>query len=317
MKDRFGRDITYLRVSVTDLCNLRCRYCMPEEGVPKKSHSELLTQEELISAVEVAASLGIKKIRITGGEPLTKPNIIPICQQIGEIPGIEHLCITTNGTFLPKYAKDLKAAGVNRINISMDTLDPEKYRYITRVGKLDDALNGIETALTVGFEKIKINAVLIGGFNDDEIPELCNLTVKYPVDMRFIEFMPMPGEYGFDEKAYISGSVVLEKLPDLIPETHDGGVARLYKLPNGQGRVGLINPISSHFCGSCNRLRLMSDGKIKPCLHTSDEYCVKGLTKDEMREEFIRAIECKPARHPDLSASSRSQSIRNMNEIGG
>ena len=290
---------------------------MPEEGVPKKCHSELLTQEELISAVEVAVSLGIKKIRITGGEPLTKPNIIPICEHIGAIPGIDHLCITTNGTFLPKYAKDLKAAGVSMINISMDTLDPDKYRYITRVGNLDDALNGIESALDVGFEKIKINAVLIGGFNDDEIPALCDLTVKYPVDMRFIELMPMPGDYGFDEKSYISGNIVLEKYPKLIPVVHDGSVAKLYKLPNGQGNVGLINPISSHFCGTCNRLRLMADGKIKPCLHTSDEYCLKGLTKDEMREVFIRSIECKPERHPDLSASSRSQSIRNMNEIGG
>ncbi len=317
MKDKFGRDITYLRVSITDLCNLRCRYCMPEEGVPKKKHADLITQEELIKAIQIAVSLGIKKIRITGGEPLSKPNIIPICEQIAAIPHIDHICITTNGTFLPKYALALKSAGVTRVNISMDTLVPEKYRYITRVGQLDDVLQGIDSALSVGFEKIKINAVLIGGFNDDEIPDLCRMTEKYPVDMRFIELMPMSGNFDFDDKSYVSGDIVLEKMPELVPVDLDGGVARLYKLPSGQGRIGIINPISSHFCGTCNRLRLMSDGKIKPCLHTSQEFSVKGLDDEGMRQQFLNAIEAKPARHPDLSKDSPSQSIRNMNEIGG
>ena len=317
MIDPFGREINYLRVSVTDLCNLRCRYCMTEDGVEKKSHMDMLREEEYLMAISAAASLGIKKIRITGGEPLIKKDIVSICDHAHNVAGIDEVCITTNGILLPRFAKDLKTAGVSRINISLDTLDSEKYHYITRTGELKDALEGLETALDTGFKKIKVNAVLIGGFNDDEIPELCKLTLKYPVDMRFIELMPMPGEFNFDDKAYIPGKTVLEKMPELIPEPHDGGVATLFKLPNALGRVGLINPISAHFCGSCNRLRLMSDGTIKPCLHTSTEHSIKGLDYQGIKQAFIDAIMNKPARHPDLSKSTPSQSIRNMNEIGG
>ena len=172
MLDSFGRDITYLRVSVTELCNLRCRYCMPEEGVCKKAHEEMLTEDEMILAVRAAASLGIRKLRITGGEPLVKKNIVSICRRAAAVEGIEEVCITTNGTLLPALALPLREAGVRRINISLDTLDRDKFRYITRLGELDQAMAGIDAALGAGFEKIKLNAVLIGGFNDDEIPAL-------------------------------------------------------------------------------------------------------------------------------------------------
>ena len=191
MLDRYGRNITYLRLSVTELCNLRCRYCMPEEGVCKKEHDEMLTEEEIVLAVETAAELGINKLRITGGEPLVKKNIVSICERTAAVPGIREVCITTNGVLLPKLARPLKDAGVRRLNISLDTLDAAKFRYITRLGSLDEVLRGVETALETGFEKIKLNAVLIGGFNEDEIAPLAGLTKRWPVDLRFIELMPM------------------------------------------------------------------------------------------------------------------------------
>ena len=317
MIDRFGRSITYLRLSVTELCNLRCRYCMPEEGVCKKDHSSMLTQEETVMAVKAAASLGIKKVRVTGGEPLVKPNIVSICRGISEIEGIEELCLTTNGVKLPGLGSELKKAGVNRLNISLDTLDADKYRYITRNGDLADAVRGIETALGCGFDKIKLNAVLIVGFNDDEIAELAGLTVRYPVDMRFIEMMPMMDSRIFSEDAFIPYTVVLNKLPELEPVTSDGGVARLYRLPGAQGNIGLISPVSAHFCAECNRLRLTADGKIRPCLHKCDEYPIKGLDYEGMRAQFIAAIEGKPKWHGELSYTARSGAGRSMNRIGG
>lgn len=317
MVDRFGRNITYMRISVTELCNLRCRYCMPEEGVCKKSHFDMLTEDEMILAVEAAASLGITKLRITGGEPLVKKNIVSICRRAAAVEGIQEVCLTTNGVLLPELAGQLRAAGVKRLNLSLDTLDPEKYAYITRIGKLETALKGLETALAADFEKIKINAVLIGGFNDDEIVPLAELTRKYPADMRFIEMMPMYDSGDFDSSAFIPYTKVLECLPEAIPAAQDGGVAKLYRLPGAQGNIGLISPVSAHFCGECNRIRLTADGKIKPCLHSADEYSLKGLDFDGMRSQLEKAIWNKPAWHGDLDAAHRSRSGRNMNQIGG
>ena len=191
MIDAYGRKITYLRLSVTELCNLRCRYCMPEDGVCKKRHEDMLTQEEMLTAVKAAAELGITKLRITGGEPLVKRDILSICRGVARTEGIKEVCITTNGLLLPELAKPLREAGVSRVNISLDTLDEKKYAYITRRGSLEGAMRGIESALAAGFDKVKINTVLIGGFNDDEIPALAELTRQYPVDLRFIELMPM------------------------------------------------------------------------------------------------------------------------------
>ena len=317
MIDQFGRNITYMRVSVTDKCNLRCRYCMPEEGVCLKEHKEMLTEDEMITAVEAAASLGIKKLRITGGEPLVKRNIVSICRRAALVEGIEEVCLTTNGIFLPKLAEPLKAAGVKRINLSLDTLDPEKYAYITRKGTLDEFRAGLHAALDAGFEKVKINAVLIGGFNDGEIPQLAELTRKYPVDMRFIEMMPMYDSGDFKDAAFVPNARVLEMLPDAVPVAHDGGVAKLYRLPGAQGNIGLISPLNAHFCGTCNRVRLTADGKIKPCLHAPDEYSLKGLDYEGMKKVLEEAIWNKPQWHGDLDAAHRSQAGRNMNQIGG
>ena len=317
MIDQHGRNISYLRISLTDKCNLRCRYCMPEEGVCRRSHSEMLNEDEVVTAVEVAASLGIHKIRLTGGEPLVKKNIISICRRVAAVEGIREVCLTTNGLLLPELGKQLKEAGVKRINLSLDTLDSEKYAYITRIGKLEQFQKGLEAALEIGFDKVKINAVLIGGFNDDEIEALAGLTMKYPVDMRFIELMPIQDHDEFGESAYVPYSKVLEKLPNAVPVPGDGGVAKLYRLPGAKGNIGLISPINAHFCGTCNRLRLTADGKLKPCLHSADEYAIKGLDFDRMKEVFEQAIWNKPAWHGDLDAANRSKAGRNMNEIGG
>jgi len=317
MIDAYGREITYLRMSVTEFCNLRCRYCMPEEGVCVKSHTEMLTEDEMITAVKVAASLGITKLRVTGGEPLVKKNIVSICRRVAAIEGIEEVCITTNGILLPKLAKPLREAGVSRVNFSLDTLNPEKYAYITRRGVLADALAGLESAIEAGYTKIKINAVLIGGFNDDEICDLANLTRKYPVDMRFIEMMPMNDSKEFGKAAYVNGDVILERLPELEKIENTDGVARMYHLPGALGNVGIISPVSAHFCNTCNRLRLTADGKLKPCLHSSQEFDIRGLSEDEMRKQMETAIFAKPARHAGLSAENKSQAGRNMNQIGG
>ena len=317
MIDSFGRNITYMRISVTELCNLRCRYCMPEDGVCKKTHEEMLTEDEIIMAVRAAASLGIRKLRITGGEPLIKKNIVSICQRAAAVPGIQEVCITTNGTLLPELAKPLRDAGVSRVNISLDTLDPEKFHYISRVGELDQAVAGIRAALDAGFDKVKLNTVLIGGFNDDEIPALAELTRRYPIDLRFIELMPMYDSGDFGPEAFIPYTVVLDRLPGLEPMATDGGVARLYRLPLAQGNIGLISPVSAHFCGTCNRLRLTADGKLKPCLHSGDEFSIKGLDYDGMVEELRLAIENKPSWHGALDAHNRSRAGRNMNQIGG
>ncbi len=317
MIDRLGRDITYLRISLTDKCNLRCRYCMPEEGVCRRQHREMMSEDEIVTAVEAAASLGIRKIRLTGGEPLVKKNILSICRRVAAVEGIREVCLTTNGILLPELAVALKEAGVKRVNVSLDTLDDEKYAYITRIGKLEQFRAGLQAALEAGFDKVKINAVLIGGFNDDEIEALANLTMHYPVDMRFIELMPIQDHDEFGEEAYVPYSKVLEKLPEAVPVAKDGGVAKLYRLPGAKGNIGLISPISAHFCGECNRIRLTADGKLKPCLHSGDEYSIRGMNREEMKAAFEQAIWNKPAWHGDLDAVNRSRAGRNMNEIGG
>ena len=317
MIDAFGRSITYLRLSVTELCNLRCRYCMPEEGVCKKRHEDMLTQEEMIQAIRACASLGIRKLRITGGEPLIKPNILSLCREAAAAEGIQEVCMTTNGILLPSLAAPLKEAGVTRLNISLDTLNAEKYRAVTRGGDLSDVLLGIKASLSAGFEKIKLNAVLMGGFNDDEIRELAVLTARYPVDVRFIELMPIGGSREFGPEAFIPYTVVLDALPELEPVPADGGVAKLYRLPGAMGNIGLISPVSAHFCAECNRIRITADGKVKPCLHSSDEISIKGLDESAMTETIRSAILSKPQWHGELSYASPSRARRSMNQIGG
>ena len=317
MKDTFGRNITYLRLSVTERCNLRCRYCMPEEGICKKQHEEMMNEDEMIQAVEAAAALGITKIRITGGEPLVKKNILSICRRVAKVSGIQEVCITTNGVLLPEFAKPLKEAGVTRINISLDTMDSKKYAHLTRRGYYDKAMQGIEAALSSGFDKVKINTVLIGGYNDDEIELLANLTKKYTVDVRFIELMPMHNGGDFGPEAFLPCTVVLKRLPNLVSVPQNDGVAKLYALPEARGNIGLISPVNAHFCTECNRLRLTADGKLKPCLHSNQEYSIKGMDFPNVLKQMQTAILSKPKCHGELSYYHCSEAGRNMNQIGG
>lgn len=325
MKDRYNREIKYLRVSLTELCNLRCRYCMPEDGVCKKSHQDMMTQEEVISAIRVAAKLGITKIRLTGGEPLVKKNIVEIVSKIREIDGIDEICLTTNGVLLNRFAKDLKKAGLDRINISLDTLKPDKFKYITRIGELNDTLDGLNAALECGFKKVKTNTVLIRGFNDDEIVDFANLTLTKPIDVRFIELMPMYDSGDFNEKSFISCEEALDIIKNAFEkkkniskvESTKGTVARHFKLDGALGNIGFISPVKNHFCAECNRIRLTADGKLKPCLHSSQEISIKGLSENEMEVKMKEAIFSKPECHDELSYEKRSHANRNMNQIGG
>ena len=314
MLDSFGRDITYLRVSVTDLCNLRCKYCMPD-GVCQLNHRDILSFEEITEIVTAAAKLGVRKVRVTGGEPLVRKDCVKLCAMLAAVPGIEHIALTTNGLLLPKYAAELKAAGVDRVNISLDSLNAEKYKQITGGGDLRQALDGIAAAQKYGLTPIKLNAVLIGGFNDDEIPAFVEMTRNAPIEMRFIEVMPMGGHFGKD--AYLPGDTVLQRVPELRQIPDNDGVARLYRLPDGEGRVGLISAVSRHFCATCNRLRLTSEGSLKPCLHSSTEIPVRGLHGDELEQALREAILGKPKMHGQLDAEHASEAGRAMNTIGG
>jgi len=288
---------------------------MPENGVDKRLHEDVLSLEEIAEIVRAATVCGISKVRLTGGEPLVRLGIIDICRKVAETPGINELCLTTNGILLPKFVGELKAAGVTRLNISLDSLDPVTYKKITRTGTLEGALKGIYAALETGFNAIKINAVLIGGVNDSEILELLELTRLHNANVRFIEMMPIGETADWAESRFVSASHVLRIAPDLY-EVGADGVAKLYKLPGGLGTVGLISPISSHFCPTCNRIRVASDGKLKPCLHSADEVDLRGLRGEELEEVIRAAIFGKPLKH-HLDSGEASRSARNMNEIGG
>ena len=237
MEDTFGRNIRYLRLSVTELCDLRCRYCMAEEGVCKRGHEELCSFEELRDFTAAAAALGVTKLRVTGGEPLVRRGIVELCAMLRAVPGIEELCLTTNGTRLEQLAAPLKAAGVDRLNISLDTLRPERYREITRTGELENVLRGIEAAERAGFENIKLNCVLLGGMNDDEIGDFVRLTAKKPWQVRFIELMPMGVCAAWPPERFLPAQDVLSRVPELRPAGRSG-VAQLYRLPGAAGMVG-------------------------------------------------------------------------------
>lgn len=314
MTDGFGRKIDYLRISVTDLCNLRCVYCMPEKGIEKRPHQDILSIEELVLAAQAAADCGVTKIRVTGGEPLVRNGIVDLVRGICAIPGLREVCMTTNGVLLPRFARDLKEAGLTRLNVSLDTLDPAKYAAITRVGRLEDVLAGLDAAAEAGFTGTKINAVLMGGVNEDELARLVELTRERELELRFIELMPIGECAGWDRSRFIPGETVLRAVPAL-ESAGQSGVARLYQVPGWKGRVGLIDPISHRFCDQCNRIRITADGKIKPCLHSAGEFDLKGLDRAGMREVLRRAIGSKPGRHS--LAEQGSESARNMNEIGG
>lgn len=312
MEDRYQRNITYLRLSVTDRCNLRCRYCMPAEGVYKKDRRDICSAEELVEIAAAAADCGVTKVRLTGGEPLARRGILDICRGVAALPGVRELCMTTNGLLLPQMAEDLRRAGVDRLNISLDTLRPPRYAEITRGGRLEDALAGIRAAGAAGFPDIKLNVVLMKGFNDDEIRDFAALTAERPLEVRFIELMPI-GQ-GTAE-SYLPAQAVLDACPELEP-VDVGGVAARYRLPGARGLVGLIQPMSHRFCAACDRIRVTADGRLKPCLHSGQEIPLRGLHGEDLRAAIRAGVEAKPLRHR-LAETGHSGALRNMNEIGG
>lgn len=320
MYDNQGRKINYLRISVTDRCNLRCKYCMPEKGINKTIHDNILRIEEIEEIVKASGKLGIDKVRITGGEPLIRNGIIDLIGRINNVPEIKDVAITTNGLLLEDFAQDLKKAGLKRVNISIDTLNSKKYKKITRGGDLDKVMRGIRKAKKIGLTPIKLNVVLIGGFNDDETNEFLKLTLEEDIDVRFIELMPIGEASTWAKKNFIPNTMILKKHPQLIPqfEAEKGSPAKYYKLPYGKGKIGLINPISSHFCNSCNRIRITSDGKIKPCLHSSGEIDIRELMEENMTiEEIMKfAIGDKPKSHR-MNDNGFIPIKRNMHQIGG
>lgn len=312
MRDRYARNITYLRLSVTDLCSLRCRYCMPADGVPKRDHAEICSVEELVEIARAAADCGVRKVRLTGGEPLVRRGILDICRGISAIEGAEELCLTTNGVALSQLAGPLKEAGVDRLNVSLDTLRQDRFAYMTRVGRLEDVFRGLEAAAGAGFTGTKLNVVLMKDFNDDEIPDFVNLARKYPVEVRFIELMPI-GE-GRNAQ-FLPAQAVLDACPDLRP-AEGSGVARRYRPESGPGLVGLIEPMSHRFCGDCDRIRVTADGKLKPCLHSDQEIPLRGLHGEALRRAIQDGIAAKPERH-HMDETGRSEAGRSMHQIGG
>lgn len=313
MRDKYQRKINYMRISLTDKCNFRCVYCMPESGIDKLRHEDIMYMEEILEVVKAGAKLGIEKVRLTGGEPLVRKGILDLCRGIGQIDEIKDLAITTNASLLGPIAEDLKEAGVNRLNISLDTLEPKKYKQITRGHKLEPALEAIDKAYDLGF-KIKINTVLIGGFNTDEIKDIVALAKDRDIQVRFIELMPIGESKDWDKSAFVPGDYVKEVLEDLEPQG-DMGVAQVFRYKDYKGTIGLISPVSCSFCDDCNRIRLTAEGKIKPCLHSSQEINIRGLEGKELLDTLRFSIYNKDQSH-SLSLTG-SNSKRNMNTIGG
>lgn len=315
MKDRYGRTIKYLRLSVTDLCNCRCVYCMGENGVPRLPHSAILSFEEIEEIVRAAVSLGVTKVRLTGGEPLVRRGIDELVRRLRGIEGVEELAMTTNGARLAEYAARLKSAGLDRLNVSLDTLDPEKCRRITRIGELRDTLDGLDAARRAGFERIKLNTVLMGGVNDDEIAEIAALAKDGAFDVRFIELMPIGECTDWDRRRFLPAERVLEYLPkgERVPSD---GVAELWRPAGFRGTVGLIRPLSHRFCADCDRIRVTADGCLKPCLHSAREIPLRGKHGEALVRTIAEGMQTKPREH-HMADGHASESRRGMNRIGG
>jgi cyclic pyranopterin phosphate synthase len=289
--DGFGRQITYLRISLTDRCNLRCVYCMPEDGVQLLSHSEMLSYEEILRFVSVLAGYGVNKIRITGGEPLVRKGVVNFIEKLNNIGGIKDIAMTTNGILLDRYAQDLYNAGLKRINISLDSLDNEIFSKLTRGGNLDSVLKGINIAKAAGFKPIKINTVLMRGDNDKELLNFINFAVKNELNLRFIEYMPI----GQNISRAITSKELIDKIKieykDFEPKkVDDCSVSKEYYFSaqkNNKAVIGFISPLSEHFCNDCNRLRITASGKLRLCLFYDEEYDIKEILNSNASDEDI------------------------------
>lgn len=330
--DPFGRVHDYLRISVTDRCNLRCIYCMPKEGMAFQPEETIMSFEEIAEVAAALSPLGLKKLRITGGEPLVRKGIDKLIHMLSTIPGIEDIAMTTNGLLLAKQADSLKKAGLNRLNISLDSLRPDRFAMITRGGDVNKVLNGIRAAVDAGFEPIKLNVVLMKGINDDEILDFLKLTLHSPLNVRFIEYMPIGESSDQWRRSYIPLSRVTEVCTHAgfeyapVSIAKSNGPSENLRITGAAGTFGLIHPVSDHFCDTCNRLRLTADGHIKACLYWSDELNVRSFTRQQnpeaIRRLFLQALGGKPKNHEmalalDKIQQSHTPTKRRMSQIGG
>ncbi|MBW1859830.1 MAG: GTP 3',8-cyclase MoaA [Deltaproteobacteria bacterium] len=324
--DPYNREITYLRVSVTDRCNLRCTYCMPVKDLQLLDHADILRYEEILNLIEIAADLGMRKIRLTGGEPLIRRGFIHFVGSVCRIPKVEDVSITTNGVFLKEMAAPLFEAGLRRVNVSLDTLNPLKYEKITGRACFNSVWEGLQRAEAVGFRPIKVNVVIIKGLNDDELYQFADLSIRKPYHIRFIEYMPIGRGSSWESQKYMASDEIKSMLERFGPlnevprSTHDGPVER-YRFKSAKGEVGFIGALSHHFCPSCNRLRLTPDGKLRPCLFSDDEVDIKsplrtGRSREGLKEIFLQAIARKPRRHHAGNLEGPA-AMRAMSMIGG
>lgn len=315
LKDRYDRTLDYLRISVTDRCNLRCSYCMPERGIPMIKPDDIMSKDEILILARAFVELGVKKIRLTGGEPTLRQDLTEIIRELKAM-GVREITMTTNGILLKDKAAEYQAAGLDRVNISLDSLDPDKYREITRGGDLAQALAGIAAAKELGLVPIKINAVLMRGFNDGEVDDFIELTQDPDMHVRFIELMPL-GQAADKKSAFMPVAEIIERYPDFIElPSYDHSVARRFRKPGYPGTVGFINPVSCNFCDDCNRIRLSASGNLRLCLHAGEVANLKQYADDpvKLKEVIVALIDQKPESH---HLEIRSEAGTNMNEIGG
>jgi GTP 3',8-cyclase len=323
--DRFGRSINYLRISLTDHCNLRCVYCMPED-MTFRPNAELMQDNEVMLFVRLFASLGFQKIRLTGGEPTVRAHIVELVREIAHTPGIRSLSITTNGVLLGRLARPLAEAGLQRVNVSLDTLDPEKFRRLTRWGDLQDVWEGIQAAEEAGLAPIKINAVIVQGYNELDVIDLAKMTMEHPWQVRFIEMMPFAGATDLQLKQVVTAEEMHARIESAFGalETINGGKldgeARLFHIPGALGDLGFISSVTQPFCAECNRARLTADGRLRLCLLREGEVDLlsplrAGADQEELRQLILQGIWDKPWGHG--LAEGVIPLNRVMSEIGG
>lgn len=322
--DKYGRHVTYVRLSITDRCDFRCTYCMAEKMtfLPRQ---EVMSLEESLQVAQAFVSLGVSKLRLTGGEPLVRKNVMWLIERLGALPGLENLVLTTNGSQLDRFALPLKTAGVKRLNISLDTLNAERFRAITRIGELSRVLRGIEAATAAGFRRTKLNTVMMRGTNDDEFVDLVRFAVDHQLDISFIEEMPL-GEIHGRSKTYISSEETREMIGrhyQLIPSTESsGGPARYWRIPGSESRIGFISPHSHNFCDSCNRVRVTAKGELYPCLGQNDALNLLPVLRANggeaaLRQAIIDSMGIKPFGHDFTQQMNNPQVVRFMSMTGG
>lgn len=327
--DSYNRKIDYLRLSVTDRCNLRCVYCMPPEGIELSQPEKILRYEEFLRIARIAAAHGVTKIRITGGEPLVRKGIAEFIKDLSSISGIEDLSMTTNGVLLEEFTERLRNAGLKRVNVSLDSMKRERFHKITRGDNLKDVLAGLQSAHEAGLVPVKVNMVVIKGFNDDEILDFARLSVERPYHVRYIEYMPFDSAEGWKRDKCIPAKEIMEiinnagsdKLAPVVDQKAGAGPARRFRFKGASGEVGFISPVSEHFCGSCNRLRLTADGKLRTCLFSDTEIDIRRALRDggsdEAVEELLfKAVKEKPERH-HINENIFKKCSRTMSLIGG